>query len=202
MNKKVLWISLASVATLGVGGFFAWRYFKKKKESASNEATPQIEESEETKAATGEQSQTPPPHVEIEENVVYISAKWCPACQQNETTAKKVYDKYKDKVDFIMLDADDEVTKSYGYQLKQKAIPTLVFVNEGDTLEALMGVKTEEEYDAAFEKYFPSLFEKKEKPVVQKAIEPKEETPKAELPVVAQNGTEEKVAEESTEDDA
>ena len=202
MNKKVLWISLASVATLGVGGFFAWRYFKKKKDGASNEATPQIEESEETKAATGEQKQTPPPHVEIEENVVYISAKWCPACKQNETTAKKVYDKYKDKVDFIMLDADDEIAKSYGYQLNQAAIPTLVFVNEGDTLEALMGVKTEEEYDAAFEKYFPSLFEKKEKPVVQKAIEPKEETPKAELPVVAQNGTEEKVAEESTEDDA
>ena len=31
MNKKVLWISVASVATLGVAGFFFWRYRKKKK---------------------------------------------------------------------------------------------------------------------------------------------------------------------------
>ena len=31
MNKKILWISIASVATLGIGGFVTWRILKKRK---------------------------------------------------------------------------------------------------------------------------------------------------------------------------
>ena len=95
MNKKVLWISVASVATLGIGGFFAWRYFKKKKDEKSAPA-------EETKQVTGQAAQvTPPPHIYIDQTVVYISAKWSPSCKKNEPTAVKIFDKYKEKVDLF-----------------------------------------------------------------------------------------------------
>ena len=63
MNKKVLWISIASVATLGIGGFFLWRHFKNKKqtqpleEAVLEEVTAEDEQEtvDETKAVTGEQ---------------------------------------------------------------------------------------------------------------------------------------------------
>ena len=191
MNKKVLWISVASVATLGIGGFFAWRYFKKKKDEKSAPA-------EETKQVAGQAAQaTPPPHIDIDENVVYISAKWCPACKKNEPTAVKIFDKYKEKVDFIRLDADEEKAKSYGFQLKQSQIPTLVFVNEGEVLEALVGVKGEEEYDAAFQKYFPSLFEEAKK---QAEVQPE---PEVQESAPATTSEEEQVEEpENTSEDA
>lgn len=164
MNKKVLWISLASVATLGVGGFFAWRYFKNKKQ--------EDETVEETKQVAGP-NPTPPPHIDINENVIYFSATWCPACKQNEPVAAKIFEQYKEKVDFIRVDANEERAKSYGYQLKQSQIPALLFVNDGQVLERLVGVQGEEAYHAAFEKYFPSLFAAKTEvaEVVEEVIE-------------------------------
>ncbi len=158
MNKKVLWISIASVATLGIGGFLFWRSRKKKKEAEAL-AAGQVEASEDTKQIEGEQEQdkTPPPHIDIEENVVYLSAKWCPACQTNEKTAQALYAKYKDKVEFRMVDADEEIAKSYGFQLGLRSIPVLAFVSEGGVLETMIGPKSMQEYDQMFAKYFPSL---------------------------------------------
>lgn len=162
MNKKVLWISLASVATLGIGGFLFWRSRKKKKEAQAL-ASEQGEATAETKQIEGEQEQeqeqeaTPPPHIDIEENVVYLSAKWCPACQTNEKTAQALYAKYKDKVEFRMVDADTEIAKSYGFQLGLRSIPVLAFVSEGEVLETMIGPKSMQEYDQMFAKYFPSL---------------------------------------------
>ena len=163
MNKKVLWISIASVATLGIGGFFLWRHFKNKKQTQPLEEAALEEESsedeqeivEETKAVTGEQK--PPPHIDITENVVYLSAKWCPACKENQNTADELFAKYKEKVEFRMVDADDEIAASYGNQLNLRQIPVLAFVNEGKVVESMVGVKTMVEYDAMFEKFFPSL---------------------------------------------
>lgn len=163
MNKKVLWISIASVATLGIGGFLFWRSRKKKKEAEALDAE-QVEATEETKQIEGEQEPTPPPHIDIEENVVYLSAKWCPACQTNEKTAQALYAKYKDKVEFRMVDADEEIAKSYGFQLGLRSIPVLAFVSEGEVLETMIGPKSMQEYDEMFVKYFPSL-----KPATPKA---------------------------------
>ena len=184
MNKKVLWISLASVATLGVGGFFAWRYFKNKKDE---ETTPE----QETKQVAGKPA-TPPPHIDINENVIYFSATWCPACKQNEPVAAKIFDQYKEKVDFIRVDANEERAKSYGYQLKQSQIPALLFVNDGEVLERLVGVRGEEEYHAAFQKYFPSLFEEK--------AEAKEEEPTSEVQPVVEAVEDVEVIEEVKEE--
>lgn len=163
MNKKVLWIGIASVATLGIGGFFLWRHFKNKKqtqpleEAVLEEVTAEDEQEtvDETKAVTGEQK--PPPHIDITENVVYLSAKWCPACKENQNTADALFAKYKEKVEFRMVDADDEIAASYGNQLNLRQIPVLAFVNEGKVVESMVGVKTMVEYDAMFEKFFPSL---------------------------------------------
>ena len=93
---------------------------------------------EETKAVTGEQK--PPPHIDITENVVYLSAKWCPACKENQNTADELFAKYKEKVEFRMVDADDEIAASYGNQLNLRQIPVLAFVNEGKVVESMVGV--------------------------------------------------------------
>lgn len=216
MNKKVLWISIASVATLGVGGFLTWRYFKKKKAKEAASDTKQIqgeaEYVEEVEEATQEAA-TPPPHVDIEENVVYISAKWCPACKQNEETAQKLYNKYKDKVEFLMLDADDELAKSYGAQLQARHIPALMFVMDGEKIGELVGPKTMEEYDAEFAKYFPSLAPRKtatiRKPQAQAQPKPEAPAPAPEaakevkaLPAPSENGKAEAEATEEASSDA
>jgi len=182
MNKKVLWISLASVATLGVAGFFVWRAVKKKKANKALEEKTQdadyveVQGAEDTQDAPQEQAEEPqqqtPPHIDIEENVVYLSAKWCPACKQNQEVAEKLYAKYKDKVEFIMLDADDEDAKSYGYQLQIRHIPTLAFVNDGEKIDELVGPQTMEQYEEKMAKYFPQLFKKKAKMVAKPAPAP------------------------------
>ena len=89
--------------------------------------------------------------------MVYLSAKWCPACKENQNTADELFAKYKEKVEFRMVDADDEIAASYGNQLNLRQIPVLAFVNEGKVVESMVGVKTMVEYDAMFEKFFPSL---------------------------------------------
>ena len=180
MNKKVLWISLASVATLGVAGFFVWRAVKKKKANkaleghAEDAEYKEVEGTEEVQAGASGEPQQPqePPHIDIEENVVYLSAKWCPACQQNKDTADKLYAKYGDKVEFIMLDADDEEAKSYGFQLQIRHIPTLAFVNNGEKIDELVGPQTMEQYEEKMAKYFPQLFKKKAKMVAANPAPP------------------------------
>lgn len=177
MNKKVLWISVASVATLGIAGFFVWRYRKKKKTAQELDNLPdnfqevagnvqeQIEAQAQPQQPPVQEQQQPqePPYVEIEENVVYLSATWCPACKQNKETADKLYAKYKDKVEFITLDVDDEEAKSYGYQLQVRHIPSLVFVNDGEKIDEMVGPKSMEEYDEKMAQYFPQLFKNKAK---------------------------------------
>ena len=117
--------------------------------------------------------------------------------QKERANSGQIFDKYKEKVDFIRLDADEEKAKSYGFQLKQSQIPTLVFVNEGEVLEALVGVKGEEEYDAAFQKYFPSLFEEAQK---QAKVQPE---PEVQESATATTSEEEQVEEpENTSEDA
>jgi thiol-disulfide isomerase/thioredoxin len=171
MNKKVLWISVASVATLGIAGFFIWRGAKKRKarkaeELAQAQATEDIEykEVDGGEAESPEpQPQTPPPYVEIEENLVYLSATWCPACKQNAEVAEKLYAKYKDKIEFIKLDADEEIARSYGTQLELRHIPTLAFVSDGEKIDEMVGPKSLAEYEAKIAEYFPDLFPKKAK---------------------------------------
>ena len=204
MNKKVLWISVASVATLGIAGFFFWRYRKKKKTAQELETIPdsfqevvgEVEPQEQVQVeAQAEQPQQPqiPPHIDIEENVVYLSATWCPACKQNKETAEKLYAKYKDKVEFIYLDVDDEEAKSYGYQLQVKHIPSLVFVNEGEKIDEMVGPKSMEDYEEKMAKYFPQLFKKKAK-IAPKASQPTRPNRPAPEPTAE---TEEQVVEEA-----
>tara|TARA_Y200000002_G_C22665633_1_gene657873 strand:- start:1056 stop:1655 length:600 start_codon:yes stop_codon:yes gene_type:complete len=199
MNKKVLWISLASVATLGVGGFFAWRHYKKKKE---NQLEKEIESpQEETKQVSGEQ-QAPPPHVDILENVVYLSAKWCPACKQNEETAEKLFDKYQNKVEMKSIDADSEIAKSYGFQLDLRQIPVLAFVIDGKPIHKMLGTHSLEDYEEMFQKYFPSLKTTKEVAVQAPKKVKKESKAIAEIPATSENGVSKSEAEETTSEDA
>ncbi len=199
MNKKVLWISLASIATLGVGGFFTWRHYKKKKE---NQLEKEIESpQEETKQVSGEQ-QSPPPHVDILENVVYLSAKWCPACKQNEETAEKLFDKYKNKVEMVEIDAESEIAKSYGFQLDLRQIPVLAFVIDGKPIHKMLGTHSLEDYEEMFQKYFPSLKTTKEVAVQAPKKVKKESKAIAELPTTSENGVSKSEAEETTSEDA
>ena len=210
MNKKVLWISLASVATLGVAGFFIWRAVKKKRANkeleeatydtdyreieGGGEVEAQEQPQQQPQQAQQQQPQTPP-HVDIEENLVYLSAKWCPACQQNKETAEKLFKKYEDKVEFIMLDADDEDAQSYGFQLEIRHIPTLAFVSEGKKIDELVGPQTMEQYEEKMAKYFPDLFKKKAKmvtnPPAQEPAPKKAVAPLPQAPQPAQNGKKE-----------
>lgn len=219
MNKKVLWISVGSAVILGISGFFFWKHLKKKKknklllEESQEIVEEEQEQQEETKEMAGEQKA--PPHIKIQENVVYLSAKWCPACKENKETADELYAKYKDKVEFRVIDADEPIAASYGNQLGLKQIPVLAFINEGEVVETMVGIKTMSEYDAMFEKLFPSLkqpvskkalIEKKVKKIPKK-IEAKIEKKEVEVvekvvePMVDGNGDYLGVVEEVSEDD-
>ena len=153
------------------------------------------------KQVSGEQ-QSPPPHVDILENVVYLSAKWCPACKQNAETAEKLFDKYKNKVEMVEIDADSEIAKSYGFQLDLRQIPVLAFVIDGKPIHKMVGPHSLEDYEEMFQKYFPSLKTTKEVAVQAPKKVKKESKAIAEIPATSENGVSKSEAEETTSEDA
>ena len=140
--------------------------------------------------------------IDILENVVYLSAQWCPACKQNEETAEKLFDKYKNKVEMRSVDAESEIAKSYGFQLDLRQIPVLAFVIDGKPIHKMLGVHSMEDYDEMFQKYFPSLKSTKEVAVKAPEKVKKESKAIAELPATSENGISKSEAEETTSEDA
>lgn len=83
--------------------------------------------------------------------VVDCTATWCGPCKMIAPMIDQLADEYGDRAKVFKLDLDSnkEVAKRYGI----RSIPAVMFFNQGDVAEILVGAKQYEEYSAALNKY-------------------------------------------------
>ncbi|MBX9573354.1 MAG: thioredoxin fold domain-containing protein [Candidatus Obscuribacterales bacterium] len=79
--------------------------------------------------------------------IIYdFGAAWCVPCKKFAPVFDKVAEKYKGKVDFQHIDADDEKNKALVDKYKVMSLPTIVFVDKtGKTVDTKNKVLTEAE---------------------------------------------------------
>jgi len=72
--------------------------------------------------------------------VVYFFATWCPNCANDLAAVKKVFPKYKDKINFLAIDMDSRESESVirNYQ-KSKGIDGAYFAAGNNIINSLVG---------------------------------------------------------------
>ncbi|MGB3616091.1 MAG: nucleoside monophosphate kinase [Elainellaceae cyanobacterium] len=82
--------------------------------------------------------------------VVDCMASWCGSCKQVTPLMDQLAEAYRDRVTVMKIDFDinRQITKRFGL----KGIPAVMFFNDGELLETLIGVKSYQDYSAAAER--------------------------------------------------
>jgi thioredoxin 1 len=83
--------------------------------------------------------------------VVDCTASWCGPCKLIAPLIDQLADEYGDraKVFKLDLDANKEIAKRFGI----RSIPAVMFFNQGDIAETIVGAKKYEEYSTALSQY-------------------------------------------------
>ena len=83
--------------------------------------------------------------------VVDCTASWCGPCKLVAPLMDQLADEYGDraKVFKLDLDANQAVAKRYGI----RSIPAVMFIQQGEVAETLVGVKKYDEYTDTLGKY-------------------------------------------------
>lgn len=83
--------------------------------------------------------------------VVDCTAAWCGPCKLVAPLMDQLADEYGDRVKVFKLDLDanQAVAKRYGI----RSIPAVMFFQQGDVAETLVGVKKYDEYTDTLGKY-------------------------------------------------
>lgn len=79
--------------------------------------------------------------------VVDCTATWCGPCKLVAPLIDKLADDYADRAKIFKLDIDNNkpIAKRFGL----RSIPAVMFFNQGELVETLVGVKTYEEFSDA-----------------------------------------------------
>jgi thioredoxin 1 len=82
--------------------------------------------------------------------VVDCTATWCGPCKLVAPLIDKLADDYEDRAKIFKLDIDANkpIAKRFGL----RSIPAVMFFNQGELVETLVGVKTYEEFSEALTK--------------------------------------------------
>lgn len=83
--------------------------------------------------------------------VVDCTAAWCGPCKLVAPLMDQLADEYGDRVKVLKLDLDanQSVAKRYGI----RSIPAVMFFQQGDVAETLVGAKKYDEYSETLSKY-------------------------------------------------
>lgn len=83
--------------------------------------------------------------------VVDCTAAWCGPCKLVAPLMDQLADEYGDRVKVLKLDLDanQAVAKRYGI----RSIPAVMFFQQGDVVETLVGAKKYTEYSETLSKY-------------------------------------------------
>lgn len=68
---------------------------------------------------------------------LYFTATWCPPCQKIKPIIEEVFEEYKDKIKCLKFDLDEN--KVIANSLSIKAVPTFIFLNQGQELYRFLG---------------------------------------------------------------
>ncbi|KAL8137893.1 hypothetical protein V2J09_003894 [Rumex salicifolius] len=73
--------------------------------------------------------------------VIDFTAEWCGPCKLMEPTLDELAAKYSD-VDFVSIDVDELLDVTRKFEIH--AMPTFLFVKNGEEIDQVVGVKREE----------------------------------------------------------
>lgn len=85
--------------------------------------------------------------------IVDFSANWCPPCRQLKPIFEKLAIDFRDRIDFVTIDVDEnpELSQAYGVQ----SIPMMVFLNkDGQVQNTIVGFQNRDQLLAAINTYF------------------------------------------------
>ncbi|MEF2967189.1 thioredoxin [Paenibacillus sp. M1] len=83
--------------------------------------------------------------------LVDFDAPWCPPCKVLGPVLEQLHDDYEGKVNLLKVNCDEatELAASYGIM----SLPTVIFFNNGEPVEKLIGLRPREAYDRIIERY-------------------------------------------------
>lgn len=85
--------------------------------------------------------------------IVDFSASWCPPCQKLKPIFAKLEEEFKDRINFVTIDVDNNPELSQAYSVQ--SIPMLVFLNkDGEIQNTIVGFRDRDQLLAAINTYF------------------------------------------------
>ncbi|MGB3495986.1 MAG: thioredoxin [Elainellaceae cyanobacterium] len=83
--------------------------------------------------------------------VIDCTATWCGPCKLIAPLIDQLAEEYGDRAKVLKLDLDTNkfVAKRYGI----RSIPAVMFFNQGEVAETIVGAKKYEDYTAAFDRH-------------------------------------------------
>ncbi len=85
--------------------------------------------------------------------VVDFWATWCMPCQMQAPVLAELKDEYKDKINVIKVNVDEEANEPIATSLDIVSIPTLAFYLDGELKEKVVGLTRHEELKEIIGKY-------------------------------------------------
>lgn len=83
--------------------------------------------------------------------VVDFYASWCPPCRALSPVLDRLATEYSGRIKFVKIDSDEEpgLAEAYGVS----ALPTLVFIKDGETVRNFVGLSQEQQLRSELNKW-------------------------------------------------
>jgi len=83
--------------------------------------------------------------------IIDFTAAWCGPCKMQKPIIEELEVKYTDKVQFSVVDVDENQTLAREYSIH--AIPTIVLLSNGELVSSFVGLTSKEKLETEIEKY-------------------------------------------------
>lgn len=81
-------------------------------------------------------------------SMLVFSAPWCGPCRMMGPLYKIVSEEYKNKINVIKVNSDDQELKELAVKYQVRSIPAIFFLNKkGEAVEALVGAQSKQKLE-------------------------------------------------------
>lgn len=85
--------------------------------------------------------------------IIDIFAEWCGPCKNMMPILESLSEDFKDTLDIVKMDADNDGTSEILKGFNVRSIPTFVFLKNGEVQTTIVGSKTASELEAKIKEF-------------------------------------------------